>query len=65
MQRRVILYELNEVPWEIVDLYCRARPASHFSAFVGDSLCRTTINEDPGTVPALAHLAHVPQIAVH
>jgi hypothetical protein len=47
MARSVILYELNEVPWEIVDLYISDRPSSHLATLVAEGLCRTTVNEDP------------------
>jgi hypothetical protein len=46
MQRRVVLYELNEVPWDIVDLYVGARPASNLASLLGRAMCLTTINED-------------------
>lgn len=44
--REVILYELNEVPWEIVDHYARVRPDSHLARLLPRSRCQTTINED-------------------
>jgi hypothetical protein len=47
MQRRVVLYELNEVPWDIVDLYIQRRPGSHLAAVLPEARCLTTINEDP------------------
>lgn len=47
MQRRVVLYELNEVPWDIVDLYVAARPSSHLAALLAEGRSLTTINEDP------------------
>jgi hypothetical protein len=43
----VILYELNEVPWEIVDLYVKERPRSHLASLIVNSSCLTTVNEDP------------------
>lgn len=45
--REVILYELNEVPWEIVDHYARARPDSALARLLPRAECRTTVNEDP------------------
>lgn len=47
MQRRVVLYELNEVPWDIVDLYVGARPGSHLARLLPEARNLTTINEDP------------------
>lgn len=47
MQRRVVLYELNEVPWDIVDLYVAARPASNLAALLPTARSLTTIDEDP------------------
>lgn len=46
MQRRVILYELNEVPWDIVDLYTAARPGSHLAGLLPRAQSFTTVNED-------------------
>lgn len=45
--RRVILYELNEVPWEMVDLYVQRRPSSHLASLLATGRCQTTINDDP------------------
>lgn len=47
MRRRVILYELNEVPWDIVDLYVGERPGSNLATVLGEASCITTVNEDP------------------
>lgn len=47
MPRRVILYELNEVPWEIVDLYTDERPSSVLAGLMSRSHCLTTRNDDP------------------
>ena len=47
MARRVLVYELNEVPWEIVDLYVAARPRSNVAAFLGECRQLTTVDEDP------------------
>lgn len=44
---KVVLYELNEVPWDIVDLYVRERPSSHLARFLADARCETTRNDDP------------------
>ncbi len=46
-RRTVILYELNEVPWEIMDLYVDARPSSNVAALLDEGLCLTTIDDDP------------------
>ena len=40
----VIMYELNEVPWSIVDYYVDKRPNSEFAALVDDGQCLTTIH---------------------
>jgi hypothetical protein len=47
MERRVLLYEVNEVPWEIWDLYVAARPKSNLARFMPDAMQRTTVDEDP------------------
>lgn len=44
--RHVILYELNEVPWEIIDLYVRRNPSSNLASLLADGACQTTVNED-------------------
>lgn len=45
--RNVIIYELNEVPWEIVDLYVKQRPKSYLARLIQEGSCLTTVNEDP------------------
>jgi hypothetical protein len=45
--RDVILYELNEVPWRIVDYYIERRPESNFAAVVSDGQCLTTVDRGP------------------
>jgi hypothetical protein len=45
--RDVILYELNEVPWRIVDYYVDKRPDSNFAALVGKGQCLTTVDGGP------------------
>jgi hypothetical protein len=47
VEPRVLLYELNEVPWEIIDLYVAARPQSNLSRLLPRALLRTTIDDDP------------------
>ena len=44
---QVILYELNEVPWEIVDLYIQSHPESTFARLSRVADTRTTVNDDP------------------
>lgn len=44
---QVIIYELNEVPWEIVDLYVAARPQSHTARWLRASRLETTVDDDP------------------
>lgn len=44
---RVVLYELNEVPWQIVDLYIDERPTSVLAGLLARSRCLTTRNDDP------------------
>ena len=45
--RHVVLYELNEVPWEIIDLYVSRHPSSNVAQLVSGGRCQTTVNEDP------------------
>lgn len=47
MTRQVILYELNEVPWEVVDRYVASRPESELASFLESSFQGTTLDEDP------------------
>ncbi len=44
---KVVLYELNEVPWEIIDLYVEHRPESRLARILPRSRCQTTHNGDP------------------
>ena len=44
--RDVILYELNEVPWDVIDLYVDKRPGSHLAALLGEGQSLTTVHED-------------------
>jgi len=46
-RRQVVLYELNEVPWEIIDLFIAQRPSSNVASLVHGGRCQTTRNEDP------------------
>jgi hypothetical protein len=45
----VILYELNEVPWEVVDRYVEHRPGSQLGRLLPEAQQTTTVNEDPVT----------------
>lgn len=47
VRRRVLLYEIDEVPWEIIDLYVAARPRSHLADLLDRSVQLTTIDDDP------------------
>ena len=47
LMSKVVLYELNEVPWEIIDLYVAKRPQSHLAGLLPLSRCETTRNDDP------------------
>ena len=44
--RDVILYELNEVPWDVVDIYVKHRPDSHIAALLAEGQSLTTVHED-------------------
>lgn len=44
--RQVIMYELNEVPWEIMDLYIKSHPRSNLAQLLGRSSLYTTVNDD-------------------
>ncbi len=46
MTAQVLLYELNEVPWEIVDLYRQQRPMSALAALLPRATSLTTISEE-------------------
>src|SRR4051812_28857551 len=46
-RRSVILYELNEVPWEIIDLYTSRKPGSTVARLTSSARCQTTVNDDP------------------
>lgn len=45
-KRHVILYELNEVPWSVVDYYVDKRPSSNLAALIDTGQSLTTIHED-------------------
>jgi hypothetical protein len=43
---QVIVYELNEVPWSIIDRYVKERPDSALAAALPGARCLTTHEED-------------------
>jgi hypothetical protein len=45
--QKVILYELNEVPWVIIDRYLSAHPRSSFARMLRVGQSYTTMNADP------------------
>jgi hypothetical protein len=49
-RRDVLIYELNEVPWQIVELYVGRRPQSTFASVVERAQCLTTVNADPASL---------------
>ncbi|MDQ3463110.1 MAG: hypothetical protein M3471_08820 [Actinomycetota bacterium] len=46
-ESNVVLYELNEVPWEIVDHYIKVRPGSHLAQVLSAGRSMTTVDDDP------------------
>jgi len=48
MTRRIVLFELNEVPWRIVDEYVADHPGSALARTLPSSRCYTTITADRG-----------------
>lgn len=44
----LILYELNEIPWRVIDWYVQQRPSSTFAALVNSSETYTTVTKDEG-----------------
>ena len=42
----VLVYELNEVPWRIIDLYLERRPTSTLASVMSRAQCLTTVNDD-------------------
>lgn len=48
MQRRVIFFELNEVPWRIIDEYIEANPDSQLARIMPTSRQYTSITADRG-----------------
>lgn len=48
MGRKIILFELNEVPFSILDEYCRRRPSSNLARRMQECRQRATVTEDQG-----------------
>jgi hypothetical protein len=46
VKRKFLLYELNEVPWTVLDRYVASRPNSATAALLERSTQRTTVNSD-------------------
>lgn len=46
-QKSVVMYELNEVPWAVVDQFVKKRPHSTLAKLLVDGKTYTTINDDP------------------
>ena len=48
MSRRIVLFELNEVPWRIVDEFVVAEPRSALARILSTSSCFTSLTADRG-----------------
>jgi len=48
MSRRIVLFELNEVPWRIVDEFVAAEPQSALARILSTSSCFTSLTADRG-----------------
>lgn len=48
MSRRIILFELNEVPWRILDEYVEAHPQSALARILPSSSCYVSVAADRG-----------------
>jgi hypothetical protein len=48
MRRGIVVFELNEVPWEILDDYATARPTSALARVLARSHCFTSMAADRG-----------------
>jgi hypothetical protein len=44
--RKILLFEMNEVPWRVLDDYARRRPRSHLAKLLADSKQLETVCED-------------------
>lgn len=47
-KRGILIYELNEVPWKVLDAYIKQRPASFLANKLGNCQALTTICKDEG-----------------
>lgn len=47
-RRKIVFYELNEVPWRIFDHFARLRPGSHVGRLRRDAAAYETVAEDVG-----------------
>mgnify|MGYP001793118201 CR=1 FL=1 len=43
---KVIIYELNEVPWKVIDFYVKNRSSSNIEKMLEDSSSFTTSTKD-------------------
>ncbi len=50
MQRKIILFELNEVPSRVLDAYCAAKPDSELALLVQHARRFETLTEDVGSL---------------
>ena len=48
MSRRIVLFELNEVPWRIVDEFVAAAPHSALARILSTNRCFTSLTADRG-----------------
>jgi hypothetical protein len=49
--RNVVLYELSEVPWEIIDLYVKRRPGSTLASTLENAACLMPVADSENLVP--------------
>lgn len=45
---KVLLYELNEVPWRVIDTFVKRHPTSTLAEILKESLCYETYTQDSG-----------------
>jgi len=45
---KILVYELNEVPWRVVDFYLQHRPEASLQRFIRNASCMTTHTVDSG-----------------
>ncbi len=45
---KILFYELNEVPWRVVDIYIQKHPKSALASLLQNSLQLTTVTKDSG-----------------